>query len=159
MLSLNLNTDVGVTLPFDPTTGELSVGLDLDTERINTSIEANEFVPDAGPDIVANFADQLGTILDIVGLDSFLGDLSFNFPSFYGVGITDINVSASGTDNLDSAINLQIGSAPYSSGCNTGEDTQNASDNCNGCSSGASNSSQLIMVFTLLMISIRRRRQ
>ena len=159
VLSLNLNTDVGVTLPFDPTTGALTVGLDLDTERINTSIESNEFVPDAGPDIVANFADQLGTILDIVGLDGFLGDLSFNFPSFYGVGITDINVSSSGTDNLDSAINLQIGPAPYSSGCNTGEETQNASDNCSGCSSGSSNSSQLIMVFTLLMISIRRRHQ
>ena len=159
VLSLNLNTDVGVTLPFDPTTGALTVGLDLDTERINTSIEANEFIPDAGPDIVANFADQLGTILDIVGLDGFLGDLSFTFPSFYGVGITDINVSSSGTDNLDSAINLQIGPSPYSSGCNTGDETQNASDNCDGCSSGSSNSSQLIIFFTLLMISIRRRHQ
>ena len=128
----------------------------MDTDRIHTSIEANEFVPDAGPDIVANFGDQLGTILDVVGLDSFLGDVSFDFPTFYGVGISDINVTSSGTDHLDASINLQIGAVPYSTGCNT-EEGQVATDNCNGCSSGQSKTSHILFVFTLVMIAIRRR--
>ena len=156
VLSLDLNTDVGITLPFDPNTGNLTVGLDLDTDRIHTSIQANEFVPDAGPDIVANFGDQLGTILDIVGLDSFLGDISFDFPTFYGVGISDINVTSSGTDHLDASVNLQFGAVPYSTGCNT-EEGQGATDNCNGCSAGQSRTSHILFVFTLVMIAIRRR--
>ena len=77
---------------------------------------------------------------------------------FFTGSNTDINVSSSGTDNLDASVNLQIGAAPYNTGCNT-EESQTATDNCEGCSSGGSNSSQLIIVFTLLMISIRRRHQ
>lgn len=162
LLNVDLATDVGVNIPFDNTTGALSVNIDLDTDRVTPTVSYNEFRPDANAEIEASFAGQLDTILGFVDIEGLLGDLSFTLPSLNGVGLVSLDFAATGENAEDLGAFAALGEVPYeSTGC--GEGGCGGSSGDSGCSGGGCstngrpNSRTALLSFVLIFSLLRRR--
>jgi hypothetical protein len=156
LLNVALTTDVGVDLPFDASTGEMRVAIDLDTDRVTPNVIYNEFRPDASSTIEGSFAGQLDTILSLVDLDSMLGDLQFAFPSVSGFGLNDLSMEATGQNDEDLGAFAGIGPVPYeNAGCGDSGDTSGCGGGCS--TNGKPNSRLALLSFVALFGWLRRR--
>jgi hypothetical protein len=139
ILSLDLDTQVGVDVPFDSATGALAVDIELDTSLVETTVSSNDFVPESSESIEDNFADQLDTILGIIDIESLLGDLSFQLPSFNGFGLVDISFAGVGTQNENIALYADLGPTTYTTGCDSTDESGCGGGGCEGgggCAAG-----------------------
>jgi hypothetical protein len=153
VLNVALTTDVGINLLYDINTGNLAADIDLDTDRVVSSVFYNEFLPSKTSEIEADFSGQLDTILEMVGIESLLGDLSFNLPSLEGSGLVSMQTAATGLHSEDLGIYAEIGEVPYTTGCD---------DTSQGCEGGCANNGQpnnrlALGLFALLFGLLRRR--
>ena len=156
LLNVALTTDVGVDIPFDASTGEINVAIDLDTDRVTPNVIYNEFRPDVSSTIESSFAGQLDTILSLVDLDSMLGDLQFAFPSVSGFGLNDLSMEATGQNDEDLGAFAGIGPVPYeNAGCGDSGDTSGCGGGCS--TNGKPNSRLALLSFVALFGWLRRR--
>ena len=155
VLNVDLDTDVGVNIPFDNTTGALSVEIDLDTDRVTPTVSYNEFRPDSNAEIEASFAGQLDTILGFIDIEGLLGDLRFNLPAMNGFGLTSLSFAATGENAEDLGAYVELGEVPYeSAGC----DEEGGCGGEGGCSANARSSSRLALLGSVLLFGLLRRR-
>ena len=149
ILSVDIETDLGLNLPFDANTGEIRGEINIDSERISSTVQHNEFVPSASSDIETNFAEQIASVLNLIDLDSLTGDLQFALPSVRGIGITEINTSGNGVNQEDLGLFVAIGPVPYVGGCSS-EDS--------GCTTtGHTKGRNILFVMALVLGCLRRR--
>lgn len=145
VVSLALDVDAGADLAFNGTTGELEIAVDLDPNKIIPSVEYNEIQASANDAILAQFGGLFQTILDTV-VGGLLEDLAFALPSFSGVGLQSLQVSANGADGDWLGVYAWLGPVEYTGGdssCGScggcGGDTGASTDTGGGdCSSGLS---------------------
>ena len=166
VLKVNLATDVGINIPFDETTGQMKLEVDLDTDRFVTTIAENDFVPDASQSIEDNFAGQLDTILDVVDIEGLIGDLNIVLPSISGFGVTQSEIAPAGAPEIDAGFYASLGSTPYTSGCTIDEGGGcNADTEAAGCDEGCSSNHsshnryavQVLYGLFIVCLAIRRR--
>ena len=55
ILTLGINTDVGINIPFNTQTGDLVVDLDLNGNRVDPTLPYNEFLPNSDDLILDSF--------------------------------------------------------------------------------------------------------
>lgn len=165
VLNVALTTDVGIDLPFDETTGEIALQLDLDTDRVVPAVKYNEFRPDASSAIEGSFAGQLDTILGLVDIESMLGAAQFALPSLNGFGLQSLSMDATGQNAEDLGAFASLGVVPYESagcggGCGGSGDTGagGGDSGCGGCSTnGKPNGGFALLSFVTLFGWLRRR--
>ena len=156
ILSLGLNTDVGVNIPFNNQTGDLAVDLDLNGDRVDPTLPYNEFLPDSDDLIMESFLDQFDTILGLIDIDSLIGDLAFTLPAINGVGLSDLDFAGTGQNSADVGAFASIGVVPYTTGTGCGEEGDAGCEE--GCSSNGSTSSKFTLLIGGLMFGLVRRR-
>ncbi len=165
VLGLDLGLDLGVDLDFDDSTGELGVLINLDPERFDVGVGANEYAPGTDPDIAENFA---GVFDSFVGplIDGLVGDsLAFALPAFEGVGLTDLDIHPEGEYGDWLGLDAIIGETTYGLegglGCDEdGNITGCESGGCGGgCSSAGGRSRVMLFLFPLALAFVRRRRR
>lgn len=161
ILGLDLGVQAGVDLALDGSTGALGLGLDLGTDSLDCSVNANEFVPDASEAIASQCGSALGSLIS-TALSSMLPELSFSLPSFGTVGVTDLQIATAGPSADWLGLYAWIGEVSYgtegSSGC--GEDG-GTSSGCEGggCSSaGRAADRWALLAIPLALAALRRRR-
>ena len=116
--NIGLYTDVGVNVPFNGQTGELSVDIILDSDRITPVVNYNEFYPDRSTDIENTFVSQFDTILNLIDIPSMIGDLSFALPSINGVGLSSLQFASAGLHQDNLGVYATLDTVPYTSaGC------------------------------------------
>lgn len=122
VLGVGIEGPLGVDVPFDAKTGELSVAIDLGEESLSASLTGDPFVPDA-EQIADGLGDTLSGLLDTV-LSGLLGDtLAFPLPSFEGIGVTSLETDTSGAQQDWLAVRGSVGATSYpaSDACGCGE--------------------------------------
>ena len=128
--------------------------MDVDANRFESTIRFNEFASGAEDQIEASFASQLGTILDLVNIDSLVGDLSFQVPAINGVSMTSLTFDGAGSFDEDVGVYTDVGVVPFEGGCNDTEEQ--------GCGGGCANNGRAqgkwaIILFSLTLGFLRRR--
>ena len=121
VLGLGIDANVGIDLPFDEKTGELSVGIALDDDDLVTRLTSDPMVPDAEA-LAADMGASLAGLLDSV-LGGLLGDtLAFALPTFEGVGLGGLTAATSGAQSDWLAVRASVGTVDYEGtdlcGCN-----------------------------------------
>lgn len=163
VLGLDLGLEAGVDLDFDATTGELGVLLNLDPDSFDVIVGSNEFAPGAGPDIADNFSDVFDTLVGPL-IDGLLGDsLAFALPAFEGVGLTDLDVHATGDYSdwlgLDAIIGETVYGLEGGVGCDEDGNITGCEEGCSGgCTSTSGRSRVMLFLFPLVLAAVRRRR-
>ncbi len=153
VLGIDIDAQAGVDLPFDSTTGELLIELDLGAEDMTATIAANELttVPDD------ELAATVGTAFESV-LESFLGpligeSLSFAMPAVEGLGLTDLDFASTGTEQDWLAMIAGVGVVTYEAGgCDEGGGCSS------GCASGQAPARTLWLLMVPLGLTLLRRR-
>jgi len=138
VLEMGMDIGAGADLEMNTATGEIGLALDVDPSAVVAEVTTNEFVPDANEEIEDNFGGLLETMLGSV-IDGALGDLGqIALPSSNGIGLTDLQVAATG-DNKDwLGMFIWFGSVPYGDG-DTGEASlEDIGDCSNGCADATS---------------------
>ena len=156
ILTLGINTDVGINIPFNTQTGDLAVDLDLNGNRVDPSLPYNEFLPESDDLILDSFIDQFDTILGLIDIDSLIGDLAFTLPSINGVGLADLEFAGTGQNSADLGAFASIGVVPYSTGTGCGEEGDAGCEE--GCSSNGRTSPKVALLIGVLMFGLVRRR-
>lgn len=157
ILTTDLATDVGVDLDLDDATGVLDILIDLDPNRIITTVSSNEFFPDLDGEIEDSFGEQLDTVIGLVDIEGMLGDLSFALPSIEGLGLIDLEITGSGNAGNDFGGYATLGVVPYAGGCGD-EGTEESGCGGGGCSATASNNSRgYLMAVLFLGVLLRRK--
>ena len=156
ILTLGINTDVGIDIPFNTQTGDLAVGLDLNGNRVDPSLSYNEFLPDSDDLIMDSFIDQFDTILGLIDIDSLIGDLAFTLPAINGVGLSDLEFAGTGQNSSDLGAFASIGVVPYTTGSGCGEEGDAGCEE--GCSSNGRRTPKLALLMGVLMFGLVRRR-
>jgi len=151
VLALDLDGAVGVDLTLDEATGTLAVGVDLDGESLQPTVRHNEFAPEANADIEENFAGVFDTLVSGV-VSGLVGDLSFNLPSFEGLGLTALDAEGHGNESDWLGVYTEVGPVSYEGGC----------DDEGGCESGCAAGGRapgrvLLLVLPLALMGLRRR--
>ncbi len=157
VLALDLTANVGADLALDGTTGELAIELDLGPDAITPTVTSCEIAADAEELVLENFGGLLQTILDTVVGDLLTG-LSFNLPSFEGMGLTELSTAPAGSASDWLGIFAKLGPVTYENGC----DSEGGCDSGDGCDSGCSGSGPVRAPWLLLAMAAcllaRRRR-
>ena len=156
ILTLGINTDVGINIPFNTQTGDLAVDIDLNGDRVDPSLSYNEFLPDSDELIMDSFIDQFDTILGLIDIESLIGDLAFTLPAINGVGLSDLEFAGTGQNTADLGAFASIGVVPYPTGTGCGEDGDAGCEE--GCSSNGRTTPKLAILMGLLMFGLVRRR-
>jgi len=151
ILALDLDGAVGVDLDLDGATGALSVEVDLDGDSLQPTVRQNELAPGADADIEANFAGVFDTLVSGV-VSGLVGDLSFNLPSFEGLGLTSLDAEGHGDETDWLGVYSEVGSVDYEGGC----------DDDGGCDSGCAAGGRapgrtLLLLLPLALVGLRRR--
>lgn len=150
VLSISLDALAELLLNFDANTGLLEGQLQIDPSFVTANLSANEFRPAATQQITDSFVEQFPSILDLVGLDALLGDLTFTLPSVEGIGVNQLLTAATGSQETDLGLYASVGPVPYVGGCNEGEET--------GCSTTRPGKGFLLIMVGLLGYLRRRAR-
>jgi hypothetical protein len=155
ILTLGINTDVGINIPFNNQTGDLSIDLDLSGERVDPTLPYNEFLPESEAQIKESFIEQFDSILGLIDIESMIGDLAFSLPSFNGVGLSELDFAGTGQNSEDFGAFASVDVVPYTSaGC--GGDTAGGCGG--GCSSNGGTSPRLALLIGILTFGLVRRR-
>ena len=155
ILTMGINTDVGVNIPFNDQTGDLAVDIDLNGNRVDPTLPYNEFLPDSADLITESFIDQFDTILGLIDIESLVGDFAFTLPSFNGVGLSELNFAGTGQNSEDFGAFASVGVVPYTgAGCSEEGDA-----GCEGgCSSNGRATPRFALLIGVLMFGLARRR-
>ena len=156
ILTLGINTDVGINIPFNTQTGDLAVDLDLNGNRVDPTLPYNEFTSDSDDLILDSFIAQFDTILGLIDIDSLIGDLAFTLPAINGVGLSDLEFAGTGQNSEDVGAFASIGVVPYTTGSGCGGEEGAGCEE--GCSSNGSTSSKFALLIGILMFGLVRRR-
>ncbi len=148
IVQVDLALDAGIDLLLDPSTGAIEIAANIQGDDIVANTSVNEFAPEANEEI----ADGISGLFDaMVGplIDGLLGDLAIQLPSFSGLGLTALEISAAGEDEDWLGAYAMMGEVPYESagglsgGCgDEGGDScggcgEDGSDSCTGCGDGS----------------------
>ena len=156
VLGVDLNTDVGVNLNFDNTTGALGLDLDLDPDRVDSTVRTNEFVPNSSQAIEDNFSGQLGIILGLIDIETLVGELNFVVPSYEGIGVNEMTVSSTGGNGEDLGIYAGVGTVPYA-GCDEGSESSGCEGSSEGCATTKRGNGRLLITAFVCILVLRRR--
>ncbi|MFH1469346.1 MAG: hypothetical protein ABIO70_33485 [Pseudomonadota bacterium] len=155
VLGIDLAADIGADLVLDGSTGLLEVLLDLSPENIIPTVTSCELTAGAEPLVEANFGGLLQTILDAVVGDALSG-LSFQLPSFEGLGLSSIDTAAAGTQADWLGLFANLGPVAYEGGC----DDSGGGCGSSGCSgAGAVRAPWLLLALGAGLVARRRRRE
>lgn len=91
-VDVDVAAGINVNAPGD---GSLAIDIAVDSENLNPVLVYNEMTPELNEQIETNFGDIMGGLLDTV-LDGFLPDLSFGQMHIAGVGISQLDIDATG---------------------------------------------------------------
>ncbi len=161
LMQVELATQAGANVDFDPATGAITLDIDFDTSQIQAEVVYNELRPDANATIASSL---LGIVDTLVGpqLEGLLASQTFPLPAFEGYGLTNANVSPApgAPDRL--GVYGNIGPVPYTgTGCEGGG-CDGAGAGCGGngaaCDNGAAPGRVAIFAVPLLLAAMRRRR-
>ncbi len=130
VLAMDLQADIGADLALDGATGELAIELDLGEGAIIPEVSSCEIAADASELVVDNFGGLLDTIIGIVAGDALSG-LSFNVPSFEGLGLTEIATAPAGAQGDWLGVFAKLGPVSYEGGC---DEEGGGCDSGGGCS-------------------------
>lgn len=166
VLSVDLNTDVGIDLMFNEQTGAIEPNIEINPLLVNAEVLYNEFVPDQDATIETSFVSQLDTILGFIDLDSLLADLNLAIPALAvgeaGFGIQSLDIQPSGSTQDDLALYALTGEVTYaSSGCGgCGGEEAEADTGCegSGCAVGSAGSGRNFLLLAITLFTLRRRR-
>ena len=150
VLSLSIDTLAGLMLNFDANTGVLAGALNIDPNDMTSQILSNEFRPNDAQQITDSFGDQFGSVLNLVGLDSLLGDLNFTLPSIEGLGMNQLITAGTGTEQTDLGLYASVGPVPYTGGCNEESEA--------GCSTTSIPNGKGLLIFMVGVLGYLRRR-
>jgi hypothetical protein len=156
VIGMEMDTYIGVDTNFDATTGEMGIGLALSSDDIAATVYFNEYVPAANEAFVEGL---LGLVDSIAGslLDSLLGDLVFPLPAMEGMGITAIELAASGPSADYFGAHASAGAVTYGAGgCSCDGSDPNAGCDA-GCSTGTLPARGIMMLIPVLIAAFRRR--
>ncbi|MEC7985982.1 MAG: hypothetical protein VX278_12530, partial [Myxococcota bacterium] len=151
VLSVDLQANVGIDFPFDASTGLLTGDIALDPSQMTPTVDINEFLPGQNENLESSLSSQLGTVLNLVDLESLTGDLEFNLPAINGLGLTQIEMEGTGSAGEDFGLFASLGEVPYEGGCGAGEDAES------GCSVQKTPRGKLLLAFVLLLVGYMRR--
>lgn len=160
-LGVEVDAEIGANVPFDETTGELSVELVVDDANIQAVLSGDPMVDGIEERVREQFPAVMGTILDSL-LPSLVGDsLAFTLPTFEGLGLVtlDLEASGAGQDWLGAAttIGQPVYADPYATGCGCDGGTGSTSTDCGGCAT--TGAPRVLPVSWLLALALVRRRQ
>ena len=158
VVGLDMDSDIGVNTTFDSTTGELGITVALTSDDIDAAVIFNELAADAND----AFADGILGLVDTVAgslLDSLLGDLVFPLPAMEGLGVTAIEIAASGPGADYFGAHAGAGAVTYGSGgCSC--DGSSPTDGCDsGCTTGTLPARGVMMLIPVLFAALRRRQE
>jgi hypothetical protein len=154
-LSVDLDANIGVNLPFDASTGTLGLDLDLAGENFDALVSHNEFAPEASSDIEAALPGVVDTLVGPV-LGSMLGDTSFPLPAIEGLGLTALDVDAAGASADWLGLYANVGLVSYeAAGCD--EEGGGCELGCGAV--GPSPGRVALLGIPLLVVAARRRRR
>jgi len=158
ILGVGLDTDLGVNLNFDDTTGDLAAEIILDFDNIEMSMAYNELTPDKNEEILAQFSSSLGGLIEPL-IGGLLGDIfSINIGSMEGIGVTSLSLSPSGNDLDWLEIAADVGPVPYEGGCDCDGESDGGSSCESGCSSSHGKSRAMLLLPLAFAVVFRRRR-
>ena len=135
MISIELDGEVGADLALDSATGNLAIDIALAPENFVPSVSYNEIESGANATVVEKFAGLFGTILDSV-VGGLISDLAFALPSFSGLGLTELEVGANGSEKDWLGVYASLGPVSY-----TGGDCGGCGGGCGGADTGGSTES------------------
>lgn len=121
IVGLDLDAPAGVDLDLNGTTGDLGIIVDIDPTKVTPSVSYNELAAEANDTIKDKFAGLFQTILDTL-VGSLLDSLSFALPSFNGIGLERLEVSAAGGQSDWLGLFAWVGEVTYG-----------ADGGCGGC--------------------------
>jgi hypothetical protein len=156
VMGLDLAAQAGADIGLDPSSGTLGVALDISGDDVTVSMRANELAPDSSDEIVANFGGLVDTLLPT--LLGGLGEaISYPLPSFSGIGLTSLQVSAAGEAGDWLGAYTSLGLVSYASkGCSGGSST--GCGKTGGCSDAGGAGSGLAILPLLGLLAVRRRK-
>lgn len=121
LVGMDLDAVMGVNLALDSSTGHLGIEVAIDGDNVTPSIGYNELVPAANDGLIAGFGGLFDTVVGSL-LGGLTEGLGFDLPSFSGIGLTGVQMSANG-DNKDwLGLFATLGPVTYS-----------GSSSCGGC--------------------------
>ncbi|MAA80516.1 MAG: hypothetical protein CL916_14775 [Deltaproteobacteria bacterium] len=150
VLSISLEALAELLLNFDANTGLLEGQLQIDPSYVVATIGSNEFRPNESQQITDSFVEQFPSILDLVGLEEILGDLTFTLPSVEGIGVNQLLTASTGSAQTDLGLYSSIGPVPYTGGC--------SEDGEAGCSTTRLPSGKGLLLFMVAILGYLRRR-
>lgn len=156
IVGLDLDAPAGVDLDLDGTTGELGIIVDIDASKVTPTVSYNEIAAAANATIEEKFSGLFQTILDTL-VGSLLDSLAFALPSFNGIGLERLEVSAAGSQGDWLGLFAWVGNVTYGAdgGCGgCGGDSSSCSGG--GCSTSPAAPFGLA---TLLAFVLSRRRK
>lgn len=154
LLNIDVAADLGADLAYDGTTGDLGIALNLDSEAFVPTVTANEFAPDATAQIEGAFGGLFDTLVGPL-LGGLTEDMLIAVPSFEGLGLTDMLLAPTGTNDEMLGAYVQTGLVTFpSAGC---DETGGCTGGCEGGCSTGSVPGRLVLLFPLVLAGIRRR--
>ncbi len=156
-----------------PGDGSIAIDVIVDTDNMDPVVSYNEFVPELDEQIATNFNEIMPGLLDSV-LGGFLGDLTFGPMLMAGIGLSDLQFEATGTeedwlgayatlDVIDPAGLDAIGCGEDGSGgCEDGCEDESCDSSCDvdGRRTGRAvwTGNMLLLSLVLLAVGYHRRR-
>ena len=155
VLGLEAAADVGVDMPFDPSTGLLTIDIDADGAVVTPSVAYNEIDPEASPAISA----QLALLFDLLvqpSLGTNVPPITVEVPAFGALGVTELDVRSIVTDGpwlaaFAALAPLPEGTEPAS--CSSACDTTSCTY---GCATGGA-TGPIALLLPLVVAALRRR--
>ncbi len=153
VLGGELETDVGVDINFDDTTGELLVDIDLDPAEMDIKVVHNEYAPE----YTAELEDQFGDLVDtVVGpmIGGLISDIRFGLPAIEGLGLTSLDVENAGPSADFLGMYANAGPVTYEAGS-----CDDMGDGCGGGGCAGVPASPIAVFGFPILLALFRRRQ
>jgi uncharacterized protein (TIGR03382 family) len=167
MVGTEIDVDLGIDVNFDDSTGVLALDVPISGDNLNTRVTHNEYAPNEDSVIAGNVSGLFDSLVGPLIGDLLGSSLSFELPSFSGVGLAELEVAPAGaTEDLFGAY-ATVGLVSYGDpnaglGCDSKKKKGGKGGCAEGCSGGcdASGSSTPagMLVFLGAVTLLRRRR-
>jgi hypothetical protein len=162
-IGMSIDADVGADVIFDGSTGELSLGLDLTSEAFDIQVVPDYLVAGVEQDIEEGVTGLVDTLIPAL-IGDLLGGPLLTLPAFEGLGLTSLDLYASGAQQDWLTAEAGVGIVDYADpagGCD--EDPATGESGCDsGCESGCSSTRSplggYLLALTTLWFLRRRRR-
>jgi hypothetical protein len=155
VLGLEIAAEMGVALPYDSTTGMLTVDIDAAGAVLTPSVAYNEIDPEASPAIGAQL-DLLFGLLVEPALGTLVPPFEVAVPAFGLIGVTDLEVKSVVTDGPWLGAFALLAPLPPGAATSDCSDGCTSTDCTTGCTTGGAAGS--IPLFLPLVVAALRRR-